>query len=594
MLPAMIGLKPGTFCVTLMLLVGCGKSGHTGPPQGHPLPSKPLVTKSEPGQPGGRIVIALPAPPRTFNPLVAADGSSDTIDRLLNASLVNIDWQTEEPGPGLAESWFVAPDEKTWTFQLRRGVRWSDGAPLTADDVVFTWNELMYNPAINRFTYELFRSGDKSFQVTKVDENTVRVATPEVFAPFLEFFGGASILPRHMLAGSVKAKRFPGAYGVTTRPDKIVGAGPFRVKEVNSGKYVLLERNPEYWAADSKGQRLPYLDEIMFVAGGGPGTDAVLFLNGKSDVCDIVTPDLLEQFQSAAANGRFKLLELGPAAERDFLWFNQNTGTNALGKAIVEPPKLKWFRDKKFRQAISCAIDREHLARDCYGGKAKPISGFIPVENAKWCNTNIPSYGFDLARAQVLLAEIEIKDRDGDGVAEDAAGNKLEITFYSNANNAARVRAAQAMVEDLKKIGIKLIYTPIDFNALRQKIDVSFDYECALMGLGGGGIDPASQINVLKSTEDLHQWFPAQKNPSTEWEARIDQLMDAQMKSLDFPTRKKAFDEVQAILADEVPMIYTVSPLAYSAVSTRIGNVKPSVLTSYRATWNMEELFLKK
>jgi peptide/nickel transport system substrate-binding protein len=539
------------------------------------------------------MVIALPAPPRTFNPLVAADASSDAVNRLLNGSLVNINWQTEEPGPGLAESWLVAPDEKTWTFHLRHGLHWSDGAPLNADDVVFTWNEVMYNPTLNHFTYELFRIKGKSFQVSKVDAYTIRVVTPEVFAPFLEFFGGVSILPRHVLAGPVKEKRFPGAYGVNTRPDKIVGAGPFRVKEFKSGN-TLLERNPEFWETDSKGQRLPYFDEVFFTAGGGPGTDTVLFLNGKSDACDIVAPDLLDQFKAAAANGRFKVLELGPAPERDFLWFNQNTGTNAQGQPVVNPVKLKWFRNKKFRQAVSCAIDRERIARDAYGGRAKAITGFIPNENTKWCNTNVPAYGYDLSRAQALLGEIGIKDRDGDGIAEDEAGNRLEIVFYSNANNPARVRAAQAIVEDLKKVGIKLVYTAIDFNALRQKIDASWDYECALMGLGGGGIDPASQINVLRSSEDLHQWFPAQKTPSSDWEARIDQLMDAQMQSLDFPTRKKAFDEVQAIVAEEVPMIYTISPLAYSAINTRLENVRPTISTSYRVTWNLEELFLKK
>ena len=114
------------------------------------------------------------------------------------------------------------------------------------------------------------------------------------------------------------------------------------------------------------------------------------------------------------------------------------------------------------------------------------------------------------------------------------------------------------------------------------------------MGLGGGGVDPSSQINVLRSTDELHQWFPFQKSPSTPWEARIDELMDAQMKTLDFNQRKKAFDEVQVILADELPMIYTVAPYSYAAVRTGIANLRPSVLTPYRVTWNLEELFFKK
>src|SRR4051794_1590237 len=168
---------------------GCKRSGPK-PVQAHPLPSPPLVAKCEAGQFGGRLVLALPVGPRSFNPLVAIDSASDSIVRLLYGSLMSLDWTTQEAGPGLAESWSVAPDEKTWTFKLRQGLHWSDGRPLTADDVVFTWNDVMYNPEINRFTYEVFRIGGKSFEVSRVDDLTVRVVTPEVFAPFLEYFGG--------------------------------------------------------------------------------------------------------------------------------------------------------------------------------------------------------------------------------------------------------------------------------------------------------------------------------------------------------------------------------------------------------------------
>ena len=148
--------------------------------------------------------------------------------------------------------------------------------------------------------------------------------------------------------------------------------------------------------------------------------------------------------------------------------------------------------------------------------------------------------------------------------------------------------------EDLRKIGINLIYAPVPFEVLRNKVDKVFDYECALMGLGGGGVEPATQINVLRSSEELHQWFPFQNSPSTDWESRIDTLMDLQMRTLDFAARKKAFDEVQMILAEELPMIYTVSPFAYAAIRSNIGNVRPSVLSPYRVTWNIEELYFKK
>ena len=577
-----------------LALAGCGKATPVKPSVPHPLPPSPLVAKGAPGRHGGRFVIAATASPKTFNPLFAFDSASDSIVRLLFGSLVNMDWTTQQPGPGLAESWSVAVDQKTWTFKLRPGVRWSDGEPLTADDVVFTWNDIMYNPEFNHATFDLFRIGGKAFAVSKVDDFTVKVVTPEVFAPFVEFFGGVPILPKHVLADAVSAKVFPMAYGVNSKPNRIIGCGPYRLKDFRLGQFTLLERNPEYWVADRQGDRLPCIDEVMFNVHGGPGTEGGFFLNGQSDVADSVRPQLYALYKQTSAGGAFHLFDLGVGPERDFLWFNQNTGTNAMGKPIVNPVKLKWFRSQKFRQAISCAIDRDRIAREVYEGRAQAASGFISTENQKWYNPNIPRYGFDLARARTLLAELGIRDRNGDGLMEDADGNPIEVQFYSNAGNPLRERAAVLIQEDLKKLGVRLIYVSLPYQTLVEKINVTFDYECVLMGLGGGGSDPASQMNVLLSSEDLHQWFPFQKAPSTDWEARIDTLMEAQMRTLDFAQRKKCFDEVQVILAEELPMIYTVAPLDAAAIRPDIGNLRPAVLSPYHLTWNLEELYFKK
>lgn len=577
-----------------LALAGCGKQSNSKPHEGHPLPPSPLIAKCEPGQPGGSFVIASAASPNTFNPLFSTSSASDGIARLIFGSLVHLDMVTQEPGPGLAESWSVAADQKTWTFKLRQGVRWSDGQPLTADDVVFTWNDIMYNPEFNRITFDLFRIGGRNFAVSKEDDVTVRVVTPEVFAPFIEFFGSVPILPKHILEGAVKEKVFPIAYGIKTRPDRIVGCGPYRMKEFRLGQFTLLERNPEYWVVDRQGRRLPYFDEVKVIDSRSPAAEAGLFLDGKSDVFETVRAENSGQFKQASAGGRFQLVELGVSAERDFLWFNQNTGTNAAGNPIVNPAKLQWFRNKKFRQAISCAIDRERIVREVYGGRAQAIYGFISMENPKWNDPNIPRYIFDLARARALLGEIGIQGRKGDGVMVDTGGTPVEIVFCSNTGNPLRAKAALMIQEDLGKIGLKVVHLPVDFRSLLVRINMTFDYEGALMGLGGGGGDPASQINVLRSSEEMHQWFPFQKTPSTDWEARIDLLMDAQMRTLDFTQRKKDFDEVQGILAEELPMIYTVSPFAYSGIRLGVGNLRPAVLSPYHVTWNLEELYFKK
>src|SRR5262249_27831716 len=155
-----------------------------------------------------------------------------------------------------------------------------------------------------------------------------------------------------------------------------------------------------------------------------------------------------------------------------------------------------------------------------------------------------------LDRASALLAEAGLKNRNSEGVLTDAEGHPAEILFYSNTGNLLREKTALIIQEDLKKVGIKLVFVPLDFRTLLRKINITFDYEAALMGLSGGASDPGSQMNVLRSSEELHQWFPFQKAPSTEWEARIDALMDSQLRTLDFAQRKKDFDEVQLILAE--------------------------------------------
>lgn len=570
----------------LVMLSGCGRGSG-------PLPDPPRVATCTPGHPGGRLVLAIPGTPRTFNPLLAYDAPSDAVVRLLFSSLVHFDMTSRQPQPGLAQSWSVAPDQKTWTFKLRKNLRWSDGEPLTAADVTFTWNKVMYNPAYNQGTYQLFRIKGKNFVVTNLDAQTVRVITPEVFAPFLNFFGSIIILPKHMLAQAAKDNRFVSAYDLRTRPERIVGSGPFRLKQVVPGKSVLLEANPDYYAVDKAGRRLPYFDEVMLRVAANPAAMLDLFLNGKSDVCEKIRPEDWPRFEQAAGSGRFRILDLGLGAERDFLWFNQNTGVDTNGRPFVDPVKLKWFRDRKFRQAVSCAIDRESMVKEIYGGRGLAVYGFMSSENPRWNNPDIPRFSYDPAKARALFAAAGLEDRNGDGVMEDVEGHPVEVTLYSNIENPARNKMAEMIRDDLKRVGFRIEYQPMPFPNLLDKVNRTFDYEAALMGFGGG-TDPAAQVNLLKSDQPLHQWFPSQKTPSTGWEAQINSLMDAQMRTLDAAQRKKDFDRVQAIWAEEQPMISTVVPFTRAAIRSNIANARPSAFAPYPVTWNIEELYLKK
>jgi peptide/nickel transport system substrate-binding protein len=540
-------------------------------------------------------VVATFGDPKSFNPITANEVSSLDISRFLFASLLGYDMISQQVEPGLADWWTNSPDGKTWTFHLRKNLRWSDGEPLTADDVVFTWNDVIYNPKIDNVTRDLFVVDGKEFTVTNLDDLTIQVVTPEVYAPFLENFGGIPIIPKHILAKSVADGTFTSAYGVNWNPQDIVGSGPFRLKNYQSSQYALLERNPYFFEVDSNGQRLPYFDDVVYSIVPDRNAISLRFLSGECDVNDFIFPHEYDEYQAKEADGHFKLLEPGVGLETDFIWFNENTNTNReTGKPYVDPVKLKWFRNTKFRQAVSYAINREALVESVYSGRAVPNYGFVTQGNKKWYDPNINTYPYDPVKARELLKEIGIEDRNGDGTLEDADGHPIEFIFNTDTDNNARMKAAVLILDDLKKLGFKVTFQPLDFNTQINKLDNTYDYECVLMGLGAGGTDPASNMNVIKSSGYTHLWFPREKSPSTPWEAQLDQLMDAQMQTLDYAERKKDFDKVQEILVEQQPAVFTVTPMYFAAIRPDVGNVRASALSYYRATWNIEELYFKK
>jgi peptide/nickel transport system substrate-binding protein len=579
-----------------VIFSGCGKNSKTAAPESsainYPLPEPPLVADCVPGIPGGRLVLATFGDPKTFNPIMQNETSSVTVNRYLFESLLNFDGITGELEPGLVESWTNTPDGKTWTFKLRKNLRWSDGEPLTADDVTFTW-DVIYNPEIVNTLSALFIVSGKKFVVTKMDDVTVQVVTPEIYAPFLENFCNMPILPKHILAKTVINNTFTSAYGVNWKPEDIIGSGPFRLKEYKQGQFVLLERNPYFLEVDKKGERLPYFDNIILTVVPDENAISLRFLSGESDVDDSVLPNEYDNFKTESAKGKFNLLGLVASSDISVLWFNEDTDVNPqTGQHYVDAKKLKWFRNVKFRQACSYAIGRDSIINSIYSGHAIPSYGFVTPGNKKWFNPNTPQYPHDVAKALSLLKEIGIEKRNGDDFATDADGNKIEFVLNTESGGLF-YKIALLIQSDLKQLGFNIILQPIELNSLVGKIADSYDYDCILLH-HGSGTDPSWGMDMIKSSGFSHAWFPHEKTPSTDWEARMDDLMDAQMKTLDFSERKKDYDEVQEILGEQVPMIYTVTPLVSAAIRSNIGNVRPAPLSGYNTTWNVEELYFKK
>ncbi|HEY3762293.1 MAG TPA: ABC transporter substrate-binding protein [Verrucomicrobiae bacterium] len=582
-------------------LCGCGKSSSTASSansaENYPLPDPPVVVDCHAGAHGGRFVISELGEPKTFNYLMSDDASTIDIGRFMFWGLLNFDMPSQTVKPGLADWWTNAPDGKTWTFHLRKNLRWSDGAPLTADDVLFTWNDVIYNTNFPSATRDPFIVDGKEFTVTKIDDQTIQVVTPEIYAPFLQGFGaGVGIYPKHILEKYIKDGTFLSAYGVNWNPSDIVGSGPYRLKEYKQAQYTVLERNPYFIEVDTNGTRLPYFDELVFAIVPNINALALDFLSGESDVDDYVYPFDYDKFKAEADAGKFTLLEPGIGLETSYFWFNENTNMNPkTGKPEVDPVKLSWFRNQKFRQAISYAVDREAILKSVYSGRGVVSYGFLTPGYQNWFDTNIQTYPYNPQKAVEMLKEIGIEKRNGDNFMTDSNGNKVQFVFNTNVENDARKRMSVLITGDLQKIGIDAVFQPVEFNTLITKIEDTHDYDCMLMGnYSDSGTDPSSSMNILKSSGYSHDWFPQEKSPVTPWEARIDQLMDDQMQTLDLGRREKDIDEVQEIMAEEQPSFYMVTPMYYAAIKSNIGNVRATALTYYRATWNAEELYYEK
>jgi len=540
------------------------------------------------GKRGGQFVYATISPPKSFNAIVSNESSSSMVLSYIYEGLTTSDPVTSEVIPHLAKSWDVSEDGLTYTFHLREDVKWNDGQPLTAEDVEFTFNDLIYNDKIQNAARNIFTIAGQQIKVTALDKYSVQFVLPTKFAPFLRAVG-MDVLPKHALKGIVDRGEFEYSLGIDAKPEDIIGTGAFMLERYVPGQRVTLKRNPQYWKRDEAGDRLPYLDRVIIEIVQNLDVPVMKFKAGELDYLTPRGEDYpdLKPLEKAR---KFKLYITGINRGSQFLFFNQNTGKNKEGQPYVDPVKLKWFRNVKFRQAVSCAIDRQSMVNVLMNSLGVPQWSPVGPGSPFFHNPDVPKYPYDAAKAKEILAEAGFKDTDGDGIAEDPDGNKVEFNLTTNSENTVRIKMAEMIRKDLENIGFKVHFLPQQFNMLVSKLDSSFDWQAMILGLTGG-IEPHFGNNVWQTTGHTHMWFPRQKEPSTEWEARINKLFDMGVQELDPQKRKKIYDEWQVVAAEQLPFIYTVLQKRIEAIRDGLGNIHP---TSYAgAMHSIERIYWK-
>ncbi|BAU15194.1 ABC-type transporter, periplasmic subunit [Leptolyngbya sp. NIES-3755] len=558
-----------------------------------------------------QLVLVSPTDPKTFN--YANNQTFPSVFPFIYEGLTKENGVTGEYEPALAESWKFSPDNKRVVFTLRPNLKWSNGKPLTADDVVFTYEDVVFNPQIPTDQKESIQIGTKKIfpKVRKISDRQVEFILPEPFAPLLAATAapdGIMILPKHALADAVTKKlpdgnpAFISTWGTDTDPKKIITNGAYVIDSYSAGQRLILKRNPNYWRRDQTGTQLPYIDRIVWQFIENQDTQLLRFRSGDLDVMGDTRPLRPEYFsllKREEERGNFQVLNGGPWSGVLYLTFNLSKAKNENGKPFVDPVKSRWFNTVEFRQAVAYAIDRERINTNLFRGLGVIQNSPISVQSPFSLKEGLPVYNYNPEKSRKLLKEAGFKYNDR-GQLFDSEGNRVRFTLLTNSNNLTRVAIGAQVRQDLAKIGMEVDYNPINFNVLIDKTNGSREWDAHMIGFTGG-IEPQGLANLWMTSGGSHSFNLAQQpgQPkiqgyvANDWEKEIDRLFIEGARELDREKRKAIYGEFQKLVQEQLPVIHLVNDSAIMAVRNRVQGLKYSGLPSW-GLWNIQELRIKE
>jgi peptide/nickel transport system substrate-binding protein len=548
------------------------------------------------------IVYASLSEPNSFNYIIS-QGSPDVLS-LLYEGLLSQNGLTGELEPALAEKWEISPDKKQIVFTLREGLKWSDGQPLTADDVVFTYNQIFFNEEIPTDIRDILRIGKQGLlpKVRKIDPRRVEFTVPEPFAPFLRYTGGLAILPAHALQKSIETKDSQGkplfltTWDTNTDPKEIIGNGPYIIESYLPSQQVVLRRNPYYWQKDEQGNPLPYIERFVWTIVESTDTQLLQFRSGSLDLFG-VTPDYFSLLKQEEERGKFTIYTDGPELSTTFLVFNLNQARNTQNKPFVDPIKSRWFNNQAFRKAVAYAIDRQKMINNIYQGLGEAQNSPIYRQSQYYLSPEegLPVYDYNPEKAKQLLKEAGFK-YNARGELLDEQGNRVRFDMLTNAGNKLREAIGSQLKQDLAGIGIQVDFRAIAFNTLLDKVYTQRQWDSYIGKIGGGGVEPNGGANLWLTKGGLHAFNlgPQEGEPSirgwqvADWEQEIENLYIQGAGELDEVKRKAIYAQTQKITQEQLPFIYLVNPLTMTAVRNRIQGIQYSSIGG--ALWNLPQL----
>ena len=557
-----------------------------------------------------RLVVPLDSDIKTFNPILINDAYSSLVIGYTLTGLISENPINNELEPELAEKWEFQQDGKQLIFTMRPDLKWSDGQPLTVDDVLFTYQDIIFNEKIPSGSRDVMRIGQSQTlpKVEKLDDRRISFLLSEPFAPALRTLGGTGILPKHIFAPTIKQDpqnpdkklKFLETWTLATPVAQLVGSGPYIIQEYRPSERVIYKPNPYYW---KKGT--PNIKQLVMQIVESPDTALLRFRSQELDMYRLRGEDyqLLKRFE---ARDRYKIYNVGPSTGQGFIMFNLNKGRNPkTNEPFVEPIKSKWFNDVNFRRAVAYALNRDAMITNISRGLAQtqnsPISVpspyFLPPEKG------LKVYDYQPEKSkEILLKAGYTYTKDAEQKLLDPQGNPVRFTLLAPAGS--RVVLGSMIKNDLEKIGMKIDFNPVDFRIITDKLDNSKQWDATILGFTGGA-EPNSAINLWATDGDSHLFNkgpvgdepPFQGREIADWEKKIHSLMIQGAQELDETKRKAIYAEYQQLVQEQLPLIHLTVSLYLVAIRDRVENAQPSALAGSTgvsgALWNVEKLKLR-
>ncbi len=547
-----------------------------------------------------QIVARTPGDPQSFN--YALNQSSPSVFGFIYEGLTVENGKSGAIEPGIAQSWETSDDGKRIVFTLREGLKWSDGEPLTVDDIVFTYNDVYLNERIPTDFRDVLRVGESGAlpKVRKISDRQVEFTVPEPFAPFLRTVGGVAILPKHSLQKSITTNnsegkpQFLSTWSTDADPKKVIGNGPYKLESYIANQRVVFRRNPHYWRKDNQGNALPYIERLIWQIVESPDTGLIQFRSGGLDILEI-GPATFQLLKKEEKRGKFTIYSGGLDFGTNFITFNLNKGSRK-GKPLVDPIRSRWFNTVAFRQAIAYGLDRQTMLNNVYRGIGDLQNSPISVQSPYYFSPQqgLKVYDYNPEKSKELLLKAGFK-YNNTGQLLDAKGNRVRFTMLSQAGNRTVDAIGSQVKRDMSKLGIQVDFNPVDFAVLVDRVTNSLEWEC-YFGAITGGVEPNSGANVWLPDGGFHP-FNQQPQPGqppiegrevADWEAEIGRLYVQGAKEVDETKRKAIYAETQRLTQENLPFIHLVTPYALAAMRDRLQNTEFTALGG--TLWNIHEM----